>query len=418
MDELQAIRNFRGDVPAWGEDARHAARSALLSHIAAPSARFRRARRGFGHASSRRHPRSWPRLAVVTAVLLLAGLTAASALAIYDFVVGEPAPTPIAEQLAEEGRADPIIPFFAGIPDVVAKSAHSVAAIKTSGGRAILWAVTAEPGPVCYFVEFETLTRRTGQPRGEAICGTRLSSAVPVAYNVSRANVGRRQVVTVVGWVHDNVASVLLRAPDGTEREVALSERFFIAEVRVEKAGDGNSHTLIAKDAAGATLQRIELHLRSSNLPVVPKSMGTKRTVIETRDSRGRPMSLTLVPVEGGRTCLRFETANGMRVSCPPETRVEEGIGVHPTLLGSLVYFSGSVGPEVAKLELHYEDGSMRELPLVERFVLYDVPRERFAKGKRPTLLLARTADGAEVDRRTIAKRLYFGIRREGDVSP
>jgi hypothetical protein len=46
-----------------------------------------------------------------------------------------------------------------------------------------------------------------------------------------------------------------------------------------------------------------------------------------------------------------------------------------------MVYVSGSVGPEVATLELHHQDGYVMELPLVERFVLHDIPRARFEDG-------------------------------------
>jgi hypothetical protein len=417
VDELKAIRSFRDEVSAWDEDVRRVARTALISQIKASDAGARRARWSSKYIFSSGQSRRWQRVAVIAAVVLLTGLTAASALALYDFVAGEPAPTPIAEQLAEEGRADPIFPFFAGIPDVMAKSAHGVAAVETSAGRAILWAATGDPSPVCYFVEFETLTSTTGRPQGKAHCGTRLSTGVPIAYKVSRVTVASTEVAYVVGWVHDHVASVVLRAPDGTERELGLSERFFVAEMEAdlvpERPGtDGNRYSLIAKDTAGAEVQRVKLDSGSSNLPVVPRSVGARRTVIETIDSRGRPMSLSLFPIEGGATCVEIETANGTTGSCQRQVRTDEGIDIRPTLLGSLVYLRGSVGPEVASLELRHEDGFVLKLSIVDRFVLYDVPRERFVEGKRPTLLVAKDSDGAEVGRRIVPKR-RFAIRPE-----
>jgi hypothetical protein len=80
---------------------------------------------------------------------------------------------------------------------------------------------------------------------------------------------------------------------------------------------------------------------------------------------------------------------------------------------------SGSVGPEVAKLELHHQDGYFVELPIVERFVLHGVPRARFEEGKRPNLLVARDRNGVEIAREKIGQRAFWPDTRSGpDVSP
>lgn len=68
---------------------------------------------------------------------------------------------------------------------------------------------------------------------------------------------------------------------------------------------------------------------------------------------------------------------------------------------------SGSVGPEVAKLELHHQDGYVLELPIVERFVLHDIPRARFEDGKRPITLLARNHAGAEVAKEKVGQPAF-----------
>jgi hypothetical protein len=100
-------------------------------------------------------------------------------------------------------------------------------------------------------------------------------------------------------------------------------------------------------------------------------------------------------------------TQNGTSTGCGPAPRVREGIQVHPVLIESMVYVSGSVGPEVAKLELHHQDGYVLQLPLVERFVFYDIPRDRFEDGRRPILLVARNRDGVEVAREKIGQRVF-----------
>jgi hypothetical protein len=87
--------------------------------------------------------------------------------------------------------------------------------------------------------------------------------------------------------------------------------------------------------------------------------------------------------------------------------------------MGSMVVVSGSVGPEVATLELHHHDGFVVDLPITERFVLHDVPRERFEDGKRPSLLVAKNRAGAEVGREKVSQRPFDGALRLGrDASP
>jgi len=394
MDELQAIRSFREDVPASDSEARGVARQELIARIAAAP-----------------RSRRWPRLAVVVAALALAAVTAASALALYDFIAGEPAPVAVAERLVEEGTAERIAPFFTGKPSVIAESAHGVAAIETSAGRAILWASTPEGGPICYLVEFEALTRASGIPRGDAKCGTRLSRYVPIVADLSRPIVDGTELAIVVGWAHETVTSVVLRSPEGDEWELPLSERFFMAELPADRVPKEfrreKTHVVIARDRRGAELDRWPVAGRPDLLFFNPKLAGPRRTVIDTTDSRGRPMRLSFVPIEGADTCVELKTRGGTSVGCGQKLWVEEGVQVHPALRESMVFVWGSVGPEVMKLELHHQDGYVIELPIAERFVLHDIPRARFEEGKRPVLLVARGRDGGEVAREKISQRLF-----------
>jgi hypothetical protein len=152
-----------------------------------------------------------------------------------------------------------------------------------------------------------------------------------------------------------------------------------------------------------------------------PRVTGPKRTVIETTDSRGRPLRLSVIPIEGGERCVERQTRNGTSTGCGSALWTDEGIQVHPTLMGSMVFVSSSVGREVAKLELHHQDGHVLELPIVERFVLHDVPRARFEDGRRPILLVARNGSGEEVAREKVGQRPFApnsAIWSGGDVGP
>jgi hypothetical protein len=352
---------------------------------------------------------------------LLLALTAGCAGEDPDFRAGERAPSEVTRLLVEEGTAERLGPFFAGKANVIAESAHGVAAIETSGGRATLWAATPEAGPICHVVEFEAVPAVSGH----ANCGTRLSDAVPIAVNLSRPVVQGRELVVLVGWTHESVKSVVLRSPEGDESEVALSERFFLAALPADRVPKefraGKTYDVIARDSGGADVQRWPVAGGPRPQFFNPKVTGPKRTVLETTDSRGRPMRLSLIPTEGGETCVELETRNGTSTGCGPRLRVEQGIEVHPTLVGSMVYVSGSVGPEVAKLELHHEDGYVLDLALVERFVLHDIPRARFEDGRRPIELVGRNRDGAEVAREKMGQRAFApnsSLRSGGDVGP
>jgi hypothetical protein len=407
MDELQVIRSFRADVPTTDPEARRTARDELVARVEAAS-----------------RSRRWPRLAVVLAALALAAVTAASALALYDFVAGEPAPPDVTELLVEEGTAERLEPLFAGKPDVIADEAHGVAALETAAGPVLLWAAPTVDGPVCYFVEFARLSDRAGTPQGDANCGPHLGPAI---FFLHRATVDDRELAVIVGWAQEDVGSVWLRAPDGDERELELSERFFLAEVPADRIPThpvkDKPFGIVAKDPAGAEVAWFPV-TESFAGPLLhgsPKVTGPKRTLFETPDSWGRPMRLIRVPIEGGMTCLQQKTATGTGTSCGSELRVDEGIQVHPTLMGSNVFLSGSVGPEVAKLELHHQDGHVVELPIVERFVFHGIPRERFEDGKRPNLLVARDRNGDEVAREKLGQGVFgpdSAIWSGRDVAP
>lgn len=100
---------------------------------------------------------------------------------------------------------------------------------------------------------------------------------------------------------------------------------------------------------------------------------------------------------------------------------MEEGIAVHPTLAGSIVYLNGSVGPEVKTLTLEYENGDAAELPIVERFVLFSIALENFHEGAQPRLLVAKDAEGREVARTPVNQHVFgpkSSIWLPGDVSP
>lgn len=371
------------------------------------------------------HPvfgRRWWRLAIAVALLALAGVAANVAFGLgiggrlHEFIAGKPATPSIEARLRDEALAERLIPLFPGRPVVEADKAHGVMAIATSKGPVALWTVPTKGGPICYFVEIVRLSERAGEPRGDSRCTPKPSPTAPVVW--ARTTQGGLRIVS--GYLADNVDSLWLHTPEGARSEVAIAERFFLAEVPDGRDG----HALIGRDAGGAEIERREITDFSAGFQdaLQRKVTGRPRTVIATTDSRGRPLRLLLRPAEGGETCVIVEGHGGGSVCGRLEDlRVAEGIRVHPALRGSIVFLEGSVGPEVATLTLEYEDGSTADVPIVERFVLFGIERKHFHEGTRPVRLVGRDRAGRVVARERVGHAV-FGPRSSiwlpGDVSP
>lgn len=393
------------DLPAGRMSVR---RKHLVSELSAA---------GAGSAPSR-----WTRTAVVFALLVLAGTLAGVAFAlglggrIHDLVAGKPAPAPVEERLRDEALAERLVPLFAGQPVADVDKAHGVMAIASSKGPVALWTVPTRGGPICYFVEVVRLSERAGEPRGDSRCTPKPSPTAPIVW--ARTKEGALTLVS--GFLAENVESLLLRSPEGTETPVSTAERFFLAEL----PGGREGYRLIARDARGADIEYREITDFTAQFQDATqrKVAGPARTVIATTDSRGRPLRLVLRPAEGGQTCVIVE-GNGAGLTCGKldDLRVAEGLRVHPALRGSIVFLEGSVGPEVATLTLEYEDGSKVDVPIVERFVLFGIERKHFREGARPVRLIGRDRAGREVAREPVGHGVFgpkSSIWLKGDVSP
>jgi hypothetical protein len=366
--------------------------------------------------------RRWPKFALAMTLLVLAGSVANVAFGLglggrlHDLVAGKPAPPPIEERLRNEALAERLVPLFAGKPVAEVDKAHGVMAIATSQGPVALWTVPTGGGPVCYLVEFVRLSERAGEPRGDSRCTGRPSPRATFEWALTTQ--GGLRIVS--GYLADNVESLWLRSPEGAMDPVATAERFFLAEV----PGQLEGYALIARDVRGAEIRRFEItdFMARVQDERQRKMTGPARTVIETTDSRGRPLRLLLRPSERGETCVIIE-GNGGSVGCGKlsELRVAEGVRVHPALRGSIVFLEGSVGPEIATLTLEYEDGSRADVPIVERFVLFSIEREHFREGTRPLWLIGRDRAGREVAREQVGHGVFgpkSAIWLPGDVSP
>lgn len=360
-----------------------------------------------------RRARPW-RVAIALGLLVVAaGVVANVALGlgiggrIEEFVAGTPAPPPIEERLRDEVLAERIVPLFGNESVEFTGPAHGVLAIETTGGAAALWTVPTasetSPSPVCYLVEFVRLSERAGRPLGDSRCIRRPFPTEGLSWARTKQEVDGRIIAVVAGVVAPNVVSTILRSADGAESQITLEGGFFLAELRDPDA----NYDLLAFDSNGSMTATAQITWFSAGLQDIRniKPTGPPRTIIETRDSIGRPLRLTLRPAEDGNACL----ASGPGMTCGPESglRAEKGISVGPSLTAKVFTLQGSVGPEIGTLELLYEDGTTERLPIVERFVLFGVKPERFEEGRRPVVLVGRDDAGRVVAERPLSPELF-----------
>jgi hypothetical protein len=172
----------------------------------------------------------------------------------------------------------------------------------------------------------------------------------------------------------------------------------------------GRLHELVAGKPATPS---IEARLRDEALaerlvPLFPRRPVVKgdkaHGVMAVATSRG-PVALWTVPTKGGPICYFVEI---VRLSeragdprgdsrCTPKPSATAPIVWSRTRGGGLTVVSGYLAANVESLELASPEGVARPVAIAERFFLAELPG-----GREGYALIARDADGAELERRSI----------------
>ena len=103
------------------------------------------------------------------------------------------------------------------------------------------------------------------------------------------------------------------------------------------------------------------------------------RKIIDFRSTRGNEIYLWTMPRTGGGLCYLFNRGEG----CPPS---ESGAGF-PTLNGGLsggadpILLFLQTKPDVAAVELRYQNGDSERVMPVDGFVLTEITRAHYAQG-------------------------------------
>jgi hypothetical protein len=329
-------------------------------------------------------------------VLATAGATAAPA----------PAPTRVQTDIDLQSRRKAVVPSFRQLPEsrAIASRTRGVLAIETSVGPVYLWVAPTRGGGFCHVIDIEANKLPDGSPNLSGSCRSQPPrSADPFVSGPVRSSTFtvRGDLRLVHGRVSGAVDSVQVRFANGGVATVSPVEGFFLRELD----GDEEPTVVIALDASGAELGRRPLPGPRSFRRDLPFPTGPYRTVTAIQTSAGFPMTFAVAPGTNGSVCERTSFRGAHAWGCGPgPTRLEaDAIGVHRSLWNEhedgkpVALLQGPVGREISRLEVWYEDGTATQIPIVEQYALFEVPR-----GRTPRLLVGLDATGAIVARRPL----------------
>lgn len=352
----------------------------------------------------RRDRRVWYALAaaaLLTAILVNPAFGLGGRL--LDFFVGEPAPEPVKRELAglnEVNRGIVIDLLREQGPGILAEQARGLMQVVSPIGPLPVWAAPTKTDGLCVFLSFGEAV--DGRPVGSVYCN-RPAQRVDFSPDVGITQMRGQRVMLVAGWAKDGIASIELRFSDGSSLPVRMAERFYVAVLPLEP----RLRLVVARTAAGKEFARVSIapFLYETAPPEPPPEEGPPaRTVIELETAQG-VVTLSAAPGAKGARCWSVEAPGTEAGTC-----VEGGQPVVAELgqagLGeqALVLLDGAVTSAVRSLELRFEDGAHVPIRLVEGFFLYEVPRDRWSRGRQPAVLVARDSSGKVIAREPVVR--------------
>lgn len=347
-------------------------------------------------------------LVVVTAVAVVAPAAGLHRVVI-DFFSAERAPERVQVDFSQLGIMAPV-PLG---PDVIPNSARKIMDVSYRGGSRAVWAAPTRDGEFC--VLFEELTT-TCRERTPPVGRRPLHPGDLRTYVLGTTQLldGKHIVQRVAGSIleHD-VESLTVEFADGESAEVPITwvsapidAGFYFYEVPEAHLSVGSQlHALVARDAEGRIVARESFPLPKPGdveHPVrLPDGLRTslprKAIVAESRravsltTSTGTTVTVWVMPTTEGGICFVWARGGG----CPPVGWKQETPIVGGLASGSRrpVLFQAQVLPEVAAIELRYEDGVVQRVAPSDGFALAEVAPAHYERGHR--LVAAVALDGA-----------------------
>jgi len=220
------------------------------------------------------------------------------------------------------------------------------------------------------------------------------------------------------GWVRtDAVKTVEARFADGTTAAIPvtwvsapISAGFFVYPVPPAHQTRADAlASVVALDAHGAVVGRQDFSLTKPLDQDVMQTLpdGTKyslprradaaraRKAISFRSAKGNEIYLWLMPRAGGGACFLYNRGEGCLPAGP-----DPGL---PALNGGLnggaqpVLYFAETKPDVATVELLYQNGATERLTPVDGFVLTEIPPAHYKPGTRLVTVVALDRDGKAI---------------------
>ena len=157
-----------------------------------------------------------------------------------------------------------------------------------------------------------------------------------------------------------------------------LVEGFFLHEVR----RGADPAVVVARDREGHELKRRQVRAPRLLAPLMPQSTVPERVLFRLVTEAGHPLTFAIAPAAGGTVCQVTRYRGAVSRGCGHDQRervAPDEISVRPALWNEhadgkpLVTLRGVVGANVAALELRYATGETIDVPVVERFVLFEI---------------------------------------------
>lgn len=368
------------------------------------------------------HGRIPARLALAATVAALAAIVTAVAFGwpqtFVDFFSSPPAPTQVKNFFGSQNVAAP-----SGMsPEAIPGQARKITSATFDANHVhsthptlhTLYIAPRKGGGFCYL--WTNYSGGCADPKSTAAYARTHPAARPLGIDW----LGNDYPVVVSGWVRTGAAkTVEARFADGTTATIPVTwvsapidAGFFVYPVPpAHQTRDNALASVVALDANGNVVGRQDFRLTSPLDEDVMQTLpdGTKyslprradaanaRKVISFRSTKGSEVYLWVMPRTGGGACYLFNRGRG----CDPADFMT---AIPSALNGGLsggadpVLFFAEAKPDVAAVELRYQNGETERLTPVDGFVLAEITPAHYKLGTRLEAAVALDQSGKTID--------------------
>lgn len=226
---------------------------------------------------------------------------------------------------------------------------------------------------------------------------------------IAVVGIGYHRSSVLAGYVYDkHIAKLVFRFRHQHPVDVPLlwvsppiDAGFFAYNLTEFQRVHHNVAAVVAVDAHGKAIARIASVFRPrpawANWRNVA-DLSQKHVILRSGDA-----TIAVAPSRTGGNCFWLRSAGGASGSgCAPPRYLTQ------PLLGGLngTVYSAQVKAAVGRVELRFQDGARTTLHPVEGFVLYSIPKARWARGHRLVAAVAYAPDDRQLARQSIDPRV------------